>query len=151
MYDFQTSSSIKTNNCKTKEVRKTKRVTVERRIGRKNIVKLLSSLLPCARDYPALSFQKTQCWSFRHMSDDIIDGGMQIFDWIEPCQRPAGCLENTEKKYQTVLGQNCSCKIASDYYYFYFFLPVLSPFSQVQRQIHKCQSLQLHLHDLQVY
>ncbi len=151
MYDFQTSSSIKTNNCKTKEVSKTECVTVERKTGRKKIAKLLSSLHPCAHDYPPLSFQKTQCWSFRHMFDDIIDGGMQIFDWIEPCQRPAGCLENTEEKYQTVLGKNCSCKIASDYYLLSFslFLPVLSPFSQVQRQIHKSQSLQLHLHDLQ--
>lgn len=56
------------------------------------------------------------------MSDDIIDGGMQIFDWIQPCQRPAGCLENTEKKYQTVLGQNCSCKRVSNYYLWCFYL-----------------------------
>lgn len=35
---------------------------------------------PNTHDYPALSFQKTHCWSFRHMFDDIIYGGMQIFD-----------------------------------------------------------------------
>lgn len=34
--------------------------------------------------------------------------------------------------------------------FIFFFLPVLNPFSQVQRQIHRCQSLQLHLHDLQI-
>lgn len=56
-----------------------------------------SSLNPAHFHWTRRSLQQTQCWSFRNMLDDIIDGGMQISGWIEPCQRPARCLENMKR------------------------------------------------------